>query len=488
MPVAFIGLLLGAWSAPQEAHYLDNSFDLDGSLADWRFVDLQGSGDLELALSVARAGGERELRLHGFAGATLSQEPRLSLSILPDVVGWGVADVRAEAGRELVFLTRSGAWSYSTTLPGYRDNVARLTQEELLYDMPDAGRLLFWEYFVQGEGFDRVLLPGREQLSLWGPAEAGSGAELPYARWASLPTGFDEEEEESETPAVEGDVDSDSDSDSDADEDYDASPFLPEGNRGGSTLLADAFSYAAPALLDIDGDGFEDLITLWDERLAVFLGHARGFPAEPSRVEPFPEAFGDEDDVERDVRLVDVDGDARLDLIARIADEADGFENRVHRLLVYRGKPGGWFGEQPDQVLRFEAGDLEYRVVDVDGDGSADLQVEKLVLPSLVGTVTGIEFTFERLLFLGERGRFARRPAFKDAEKYDAESAFQLATRRNWRHDCNGDGIADLVELDLQGNRATSPSAACGASRGACAAPPGASTPRPGSASKATVG
>ena len=91
------------------------------------------------------------------------------------------------------------------------------------------------------------------------------------------------------------------------------------GDRGGSTLLADAFSYAAPALRDIDGDGFEDLVTLWDAGLAVFLGGARGFAPEPSRVETFPEAFGDEDDVERDVRLVDVDGDARLDLVARIA-------------------------------------------------------------------------------------------------------------------------------------------------------------------------
>ena len=440
MPLVPIGLLVAAAPAPQETHYVETSIDLGGSLASWRFVDL-GQADPELAVSVALRGGERELRFHPFDGPTIAQEPRLALPILPDVLGWGVADVRAEAGRELVFLTRSGAWSYSTTLPGYRDNVARLTRDELLYDMPDSGSLLFWEYFLEGEGFDRLLLPGRERLSLWAPVDAGSGSELPYELRSSLPIGPDDDREEPTD-----------DADEEEDDDFGASPFLPEGDRGGSTLLSGAFSYAAPALRDVDGDGREDLVVQWDLQLAVFLGSAQGFPSEPSRLESFPEAFGDEGDMERDVRLVDVDGDALPDLIARISDEADGFENRVHRLLVYRGKPDRWFGEQPDQVLRFEAGDLEYRVVDVDGDGRTDLQVEKLVLPSLVGTVTGIEFTFERLIFLGERGRFARRPAFKSAEKYDAESAFQLTTRRNWRHDCNGDGIADLVELDLQGN------------------------------------
>ena len=54
--------------------------------------------------------------------------------------------------------------------------------------------------------------------------------------------------------------------------------------------------------------------------------------------------------------------------------------------------------------------------------------------------------------FPGEEGGFARRPAFRDEQTFDEETAFELAASRSWRHDCDGDGTADLVEVDLQGD------------------------------------
>ena len=96
-------------------------------------------------------------------------EPRQVVRVLQDVVAYCFADVRAEEGRELVLLTRTGAWSYSLLRDGYRGNVARLVTEDLLYDVPDPRELPYWSYVLDSEGTasDRVLLPGRDGYSVW---------------------------------------------------------------------------------------------------------------------------------------------------------------------------------------------------------------------------------------------------------------------------------------------------------------------------------
>jgi len=442
-----LSLLLPLLSGPgDEAHYVDASLDLDGEVASWRFLDLDDDGAFELVVAVVLPGGERELRVHALEGQGLGREARTTVRVLPDVVGWGAADVRPEPGRELIFLTRSGAWSYSTTLPGNRGNIERLAREELVYDMPDARSLVFWDYVFDDGGSDRILLPGRERISIWGPTPDGATSETPYAAVVSLPT----RPLESTTERL--GADGRSRGDGVRVSTMEESPFLPAGSSAGSTVLEDAYAYAAPALRDLDGDGRLDLVTLGEGQLALYLADEGGLPAEPTRIEVLPEVLTEADDGDLELRLADVDGDRFLDLVVRVSDAADGFENRLHRLLVYRGDATSLLREKPDQVLRFEAGDLDFRVVDVDSDGRSDLLVEKLVLPSLVGVVTGIEFSFERMLFPGEKGSFARRPAFRDEQTFDEETAFELAASRSWRHDCDGDGTADLVEVDLLGD------------------------------------
>ena len=451
--LAVLPLLLAPCAdGAEEAHYLDASLDLDGELLSWRFLDLEDDGSRELLLAIRTADGERELRVHRFGEAGLRREAETTVRILPDVLAWGVADVREEPGRELLFLGRSGAWSYSLALPGYRDNVQRLAPEELIYDMPDPRELPFWAYVFRGPaspgpGRDLVLLPGRDRLSVWGPPAGGTaGTPGAYVLRAALPT----------TPGDASTDDLGADGANrgggprvgvDA-----ASPFLPEASDGGSSLLQDAHGIAAPALLDVDGDGHADLVEAGQESLKLYLGSREGPPSEPTRVEALPDVLRDTKEREVSLRLRDVDGDGRLDVVALVADAADGFENRPFRVLVYRGRERRLLGDEPDQVLRFEAGDLEVEVVDVDSDGRMDLTVEKLVLPSLVGAVTGIEFTFSLLVFPGEARGFARRPVFSHEELFDEETAIDLAASRRWVLDCNGDGTADLVEIDLNGD------------------------------------
>ncbi|MDA1265023.1 MAG: FG-GAP-like repeat-containing protein, partial [Planctomycetota bacterium] len=184
--------------------------------------------------------------------------------------------------------------------------------------------------------------------------------------------------------------------------------------------------------------------------LMFFMGGSAGPSSEPTRVEALPEPLADEEQ-EVQLHLRDVNGDGRVDVVAVTAAQAEGLSNRVFRVLVYHAGAQGLFGEQPAQVLRFEAGGLEAQVVDVDDDGHMDLAIEKIELPSLVGAVTGIEVKFSHLVFPGGARGIARKPLLSYEERHDEDSAIDLAVSRTLSHDCDGDGMADVVAIDLAG-------------------------------------
>jgi len=161
----------------QESYYVDASIEPKGQMLSWNFVDMEGDGSLELVMAVRTSDGERELHLHRMRADRVDPEPYLEVHVFPDVLAWTVADVREEPGRELIFLTRSSAISYSTTLDGYRGNASVLVREEMIFDLPDPRTLPYYAYVIHGDHVihgkagDSLLLPGRDGYSLWGPPE-----------------------------------------------------------------------------------------------------------------------------------------------------------------------------------------------------------------------------------------------------------------------------------------------------------------------------
>jgi hypothetical protein len=433
-------LLLGISAAgASEAFFVDASLDLDGDLLSWRFLDVDADGKRELLVAVRTPDGERELRVHDMAHDRVEPKARRVVPVLEDVLAWTCADVREEPGRELVLLTKGGAWSYSLTLEGYKDNVARLARVELIYDLPDPRALPYWEYVLPAQGGDQLLLAERDRVSLFVP-----GAEREYARSASFQAGR----------ASDDDFDADGTRDRSVSLGVETSglgePFVEEDARSTATLLSDARSYRAPALVDLDGDGLLDIVMRRGSQLEIFMGRAEGPAAKATRTEEFPEYLRG-DDQSLWLRLVDVDGDGDLDLLARLEAHADELENATNKVLVLHNDGKRLLPDKPAQVLRFEAAELALSVTDVDGDGRPDLSVRKFELPSLVDAVTGLEFTFTHLCYLGERRGFARKPALKHEETFDEESVVAVIANRSLKLDCDGDGLADLVEVDLDG-------------------------------------
>ena len=450
-------LLMTATLGPAgDTSYVDASVRVDGTLLDWTFVDVDEDGRDELALSARNPRGDRELHLHRVRDTSVEPEPYVTIPVLDDIVAWTFADVRADLeGKELVLLTRQGAWSFDPRRKGYRGNIARLCEVQLLYDVPSPRALPYWLYVLDGAapGCDRLLLPERDGFAAFGPDPRAAEGDLPWTalshyRRASGWTPPDPNDNSRRRREAEREG-----------EERRArfsltvgeriAPFLGDG--ASFSVVDDDYRIQAPALVDVNGDGTRDMLLLDGERLNVFIAGADGLPEKPTRVEELP-GYLEHDGERAALRIVDVDGDGDEDVLGIWSEDVDGFENAQWRIYVMRSTADRLLPEKPTQVLRFEAAELRVSVTDVDGDGRPDLAIRRFELPSMLETVTGLEFTYGHLIYLGDRrGTFERKPALKQESVFDEDSVKTVLANRELRMDCSGDGIADLVEVNLKG-------------------------------------
>ena len=431
-----IAALLFSFAAmPQDdVFFVDASLELDGRLLSWETVHGLPDGEVDLVLAVER-NGVRELRVHAVLADRVDPKPRRLVPMLDDIVAWGATELRDEPGKELLLVTPGGAYSYSLTRDGYRDNARQLARAELIYDVPDPEALPRWRYVLPNfaaNGRAAVLLPERDVLALWTPKDGEPALYERTASYARMPVARD---------GVEVSIGGD---DSGVREGSgDSGPFLLSE---GGTLLADAHAYRAPALVDVDGDGRLDLVDLVLDQLEVRLDAA----AEPTRVESFP-AYLRQGEEDLDFAFHDLDGDGKQDLIVRARGEGGGVRNTTIRLLLLVNDGTRLLPPEPTQVLRFDAASVRFAVRDIDGDGRPDLIVRTFSLPSMLQAVTGPEFTLTHLVYFGERGGFARQPALRHVETFDESGASAAIANYEWELDCDGDGIVDLCAVDLSG-------------------------------------
>lgn len=443
-------------STPGDASYIDASIRIDGLLLDWAFVDVDGDGKDELVLSARTPRGDRELHLHRMSRKKIDPEPYQTIPMLTDIVAWTFADVRPElAGRELVLLTRQGAWSFDPRKSGYKRNISKLCELALLYDVPSPRALPYWHYVIDGPGAggDQLMLPERSGFSVYGPRKDQAKDELPWAAVTSYrrtsgwtPPDPNDQARRKREAEREGDKRQARFSVTVGDS---LRPFLGDGASG--SLIQDEFRIQAPAIVDVNGDGLRDMLLVDGKRMNVYIAGPGGIPQRPTRVEDLP-GYLEKDDQRAALRLVDVDGDGDQDVLGIWSEDVDGFKNAQWRIYVMRAEPDRLLPEKPTQVLRFEAAELRVVVTDVDGDGRPDLAVRRFELPSMIDTVTGLEFKYGQLIYLGTKnGAFERKPTLRKETTFDEDSVQEVLANRVLSMDCSGDGIADLVEVNLKG-------------------------------------
>jgi hypothetical protein len=228
--------------------------------------------------------------------------------------------------------------------------------------------------------------------------------------------------------------------------------FLRDAPAAFAAMLEADAHYRAPALVDVDGDGRLDLLQRREDTLLVHLADEHGLPSEPTRREPLPEWLA-KPDTDLILRLADLDGDGDIDLIARQSPEHVKLESATFTYFVLINDGSRLLPEQPQQVLRFEGSGTDSELTDVDGDGRADLVVTKYVLPTLTDLVTGFRLVRGAYVYLAGDGKdpFGRKPALRDEQSFTLESLQDALVVRRIPGDLSGDGVADLVEVDLTG-------------------------------------
>ncbi len=472
-PLGAPALVPPAAGAEEDVHFDELVIHVEGQIIGRDVFDIRGTralsqrppigpgrrgGDLVLVVQTRPDGGQRRRELHvhflGEDGGYAPLPDRI-VPVMDDAIAYGFADVRSAPGRELVFLSRTGAWSYSLDKEGYRGNIERLVESDLFYDVPDPSELPAWHYVLEpyapsegdapapdtvpGEG---LLLAERFGFTVW-----HGWPETPYddsRRFGSdnLPPTFSMNEGHSMRRGG-GRVQVDFSQDEDLFiEDY--SPFFAQ-------LLSSDSDYRAPALVDVNGDGRTDVLVRSRGRLQVHLADESGVATRPTRTEQRPE-YLEAPDTSLTQRLADIDGDGDVDILATLREDRDDFEAGISKVFVLINDGERMYPEQPDQLLRFEASRIMADVVDVTGDGRSDLVVTKFDLPSLTDLATGFELRRSAYLFLGQGERpFEKQAALRDEQVFDMDTLEDAIARRRVKLDMSGDGIADLVEADLSG-------------------------------------
>ncbi len=423
-------------------HFIDASLEAHARIIGWNVIGGMGrteAGQRDLVLTVLLDDGTKELRLHDLGDSGPAREPRLTIPIKGDVSAWSVADVRSEPGQELIFLTGKGAWSYSVTHPGYRNNIQSLVATTLLFDIPSPTRLPLWRYRLphRGElGLHDLVLPQEGGLVRWSPEQEPDGQIVYQARHVLGGDG--------QAPSY-----------SYVESNESTRRYLNTSDRNGpfagdmltfGTMLTSNHGFSAPAVLDIDGDGIKDVLVLGKDELRF---HRSG-SLEPTRIETLP-AYMDPGKARRRLMLEDADGDGDIDLlvIKQARFKALGTDPSVILVLINDGK--SLLPESPTQILRFEGIELVAQFADVNGDDRRDLVIRKFELPGITDSLTGLKFHFTHLVHFGNGKAFDRKATVRHEEVYD-ESDIQAAVGSyDMSLDCSGDGVADLVAINLQG-------------------------------------
>jgi hypothetical protein len=440
-----------------EVAYLAVTIDAGDRLLDARFVDVDADAlpDLLTAVLVRRAGlpPRRELRVHAMAPDGLpALQPTQIVPVPEDVIVYGCADVRDELGRELLLMTRSGVYSYSLQREGLRENVRRLATMDLLYQVPSLRELPGWSYVIErGEGRrDLLLLPGGADVTVWGPragpGEDASDYELLADLGGSERAALFSVKAPGALRARAGDVRVSIDTGESR------GLFLESALTAFEAMLQADVRYRAPGLFDVDGDGWVDMLLYRNKQLRLHRGGPDGLPAEATRVEALPEWL-DRPDSDLILNARDLDGDGDVDLYARVSPDEEGLEHVVFSYFVMINDGQRLLPDEPDQVLRFEGSGTDSEVTDVDADGRPDLVVTKYELPQLTDLVTGFRFRRGAYVYLGSDDTpFERRPSLRDEQVFTIESLQDALVLRRVPGDLSGDGIADLVEVDLSGH------------------------------------
>lgn len=436
--------------------FVESRIDVGTDRFEYQLADADGDARVDLFVTSV-VGDERTLRLwRQRADATIPPAPDFQMAIPPDVVAWSLFDVRDEPGKEVLLLTRSGIFSLSPTKSGLQGNLRRELTLSLFPDLADPDRLPCWRLMKDVDGDGRVellVVSGTDLVAL--SVEPGADGVRHLVPKLRIPTRPPEKRGEAK-----GDTHlSFGGGGLEVDSRRGMSTQFPGARSsrpafGGEALLSHQRSVALPALLDWDGDGRLDQVELLPASLSVRLQSADGSFAEPPSVRPTPSVVhdGKSDSGSTRLELADVDGDGRSELVAW--KEVGSGMSSDHIALVFPRGADGWPVETPSARVKLSGMDVDYSLVDIDGDKRLDLIARTTDVPTGLTTLATIRLDTSFCIFRGGPGAtWSREPDVRLARSFKPELLARaeevLLTKIDG--DFDQDGLNDLVLTEPDG-------------------------------------
>jgi hypothetical protein len=395
-------------------------------------ADLDGDGKTDIIASYRRGAGPHATRFiavffRGDSGYT--PHPDVAIQAPRSAALFDAGDAFGDGKQELVYFASDGVYAQSFAARKPQAPVKILSTTSLVGE-GEEDDLITWD-FLRSLGPnepDTIIVPTRGPLRLFQRENAA------WKLWSKV---FLEQHSY-----------------------YDAemSTFRRD-RRGGSTGRPYSFrSTTIVPLLDFvdqTGDGKIDLVTSFEDRIAVYPRQTDGKLAEKPQ---FSIWFNVRTPQELQVRdagvytvIQDLDGDGIAD--ACVTKIAGGITTLATEVRIYRGVKGGGFEEKPAQVFKDDGFAALSAFIDVDGDG----KLEMLHPHSSVSIVAISQMMLKRELSLDIRIRRASKEKglfFETEEVQKLETVFGLdlsvgATLRGaypiFGYDFDADGKRDAI-------------------------------------------
>lgn len=449
-------------AAPQ---YLSSIIEPAEEIRDQHFAELNGDGLRDLLLSVWSEARGRELLLYlQTENGQFSGKPSQRIEIKKDIIGYGLADLREEPGEELVFLTRSAAYDYSTRKDGYAGNLRKLLDWDLLATVPERQSIAFVGRLedYNNDGHADLLLPGRQTYGLfYGDEDGGFRSVVPF------PAPYSDPERNGDNSAgfrisVEAGLTFNVDSPSafaglfpERPElrDSETSTSRPFGNQDSILNVERWLASVQPA--QVNGDDMLDFVYL-DDLPGEHEGSKRRFNALFQNSEG---AISDEADWQQtldasgEILLADFNGDGLHDVLSL---ESKG--SKQSNVSFFANRNGEYDFQSADQVLRFSGYEVEVQLIDLNDNKQPELIVSYYSLAAMDALRSG-SMLRTTLIYAGnpaseddgEALAFARRPNSKMEDKFSADSVKGLTERPHFSADLTGDHRKEVIALDDSG-------------------------------------
>jgi hypothetical protein len=232
---------------------------------------------------------------------------------------------------------------------------------------------------------------------------------------------------------------------------------LRSRGQAGGTGLEVGSRWPAYALVDVDGDGRDDLVQPeGDQATVAFLDQTLGARTArlklPLDLEPRPDRARQKGEVRREIEeawLKDFDHDGKMDLLVHQWVVGDSWFGATAELVFAAGTGAGF---RPAQTVRTSTAAVDVTPVDWEGDGDIDLVVPlvDIGLGNLGRALVSRKVQVDLALF--EMGPAGLAPTPKVLRSFNWPITNPDAVKAELERDVTGDGVVDLVLHEGEGD------------------------------------